>query len=190
MIVIELNSVDFSDLSRLNNVLKSESNLISRIDCCVLNAGSIGNVTQAKRVSSSDILKTFRINCLSNKLIIDALLDYSPCSKFIFISSGASSKGYSGWLEYCSTKSFTDSMLRVYARENRDRIFISVSPGAMDTSMQSLIRAVSCDELPDMNKFHDLYASSSLRDPSDAASNLLEYIENLSQESSGQFFVV
>jgi len=131
------------------------------------------------------------INFFANKTIIDNCLNKSVNpQKYIFISSGASTKGYTGWLEYCCSKSICDSMIRVYAREFKQHIFTSISPGALDTKMQTLISNSNLNELPDLNKFYDLQKTNSLRSPSEAAHKLYQFIENLDYNLSGKFLKI
>lgn len=185
--------IQISDLKNTNEIISILSNNLSTIgdvDVCILNAGTLGQIKEAVNIDSSDLLTTFQINCLSNKVIVDFLLKNSNCSKFVYISSGASSSPYTGWLEYCSTKAFSDAMFRVYAKEMQDKIFVSISPGAISTNMQSMIRSSSVEKYPDMKKFFDLYQNNSLRDPADAATKIIEKVKILMPSDSGSFLKV
>ena len=133
-------SCDFNNTENLENLFFSNQLLKKHFDIVILNAGTLGNILEAKNVSKVSLLQTLNVNFFSNKIIIDAcLLNAINFQKFIFVSSGASKKGYTGWLEYCSSKSATDSMMRVYAKENPEHLFCSLSPGAIDTNMQNII---------------------------------------------------
>jgi benzil reductase ((S)-benzoin forming) len=181
---------DLKNLNQLNFLLSSQLSFLEDVDVCIMNAGTLGSIKNAVEVKTSNILDAFYINCLANKLIVDFFLRKTNCNKFIYISSGASSKPYTGWLEYCSTKSFSDAMLRVYAKENLNKIFVSVSPGAIATKMQNQIRCSSMEEYPDMKKFVDLFDNNMLRSPFDAADQLLKRINNLTFEDSGSFIKI
>jgi len=188
-----LNQLIVDDLKNLDNlhfILTSHSSYLKDVDVCVMNAGTLGSINNANEVKTSNLLDSFHINCLANKVIVDFFLKETNCSKFIYISSGASSKAYTGWLEYCSTKSFSDAMFRVYAKENLNKIFVSVSPGAIATKMQSQIRNSSIEEYPDMKKFVDLFGNNMLRNPFDAADQLLKKINDLTLEDSGSFIKI
>ena len=188
-----VSEIQISDLKNTNEIVSTLSNNLSTIgdvDVCILNAGTLGQIEEAVNIDSSDLLTTFQINCLSNKVIVDFLLKNSKCSRFVYISSGAASSPYTGWLEYCSTKAFSDAMFRVYAKEMQDKIFVSISPGAISTNMQSMIRSSSVEKYPDMKKFFDLYQNNSLRDPVDAATKIIEKVKTLVPSDSGSFLKV
>ena len=178
---------DLKNLNDLHFVLTSHSSYLKDVDVCILNAGTLGDIKKASEVETADLLDSFHINCLANKVIIDFFLKETNCSKFVYISSGAASKPYTGWLEYCSTKAFSDAMLRVYAKENLNKLFVSVSPGAISTNMQSKIRSSSVEQYPDMKKFIDLYENNNLRSPDDAAFKLIEHLKFMTLEHSGMF---
>ena len=151
-----ISEIQISDLKNTTEIISSLSNnlsVIEDVDVCILNAGTLGQIENAIDINSSNLLDSFQINCLSSKVIVDFLLKNSKCNKFVYISSGAASNPYTGWLEYCSTKAFSDMMFRVYAKEISDKIFVSVSPGAIATKMQKQIRDSSIEEHPDMKKF-------------------------------------
>ena len=69
-------------------------------------------INLAKNISWESYQEIIKLNVFANKLILDHNLNFKDNQqKLIFISSGASLKGYTGWLEYCSTKGMADSML-------------------------------------------------------------------------------
>ena len=193
---IDIENIDEIQISNLKNIseiissLSDNMSIIKDVSVCILNAGTLGQIENAVDINSSSLLDSFQINCLSNKVIVDFLLKNSECKTFIYISSGASSKAYTGWLEYCSTKSFSDAMFRVYAKENLNKIFVSVSPGAIDTKMQNQIRNSSIEEYPDMKKFVDIFGNNMLRSPFDAADKLLKKINDITLEDSGSFIKI
>ena len=179
---------DLYDLDKLSDSLSSNIDLLSSINTCIFNAGTLGLIEAANEISCEKLLHTFTINCLSVKVILDFMLKNTCCKNFIFISSGASVTPYTGWLEYCSTKSFTDSMFRVYAEENTSKVFVSVSPGAISTKMQDTIREnADLSKFPGLKKFISLYESGALRDPDDAAIAIINFISKLSKTDSGSF---
>ena len=181
---------DLLDVNYLEHALTKYSSVLEDVNVCIMNAGTLGTINNCTDVSISNLSSSFYINCLANKVIVDFFLKNSNCNKFVYISSGAASKPYTGWLEYCSTKSFSDAMLRVYAKEIVNKIFVSVSPGAIDTKMQSQIRNSSTDDYPDMKKFFDLYENNSLRDSTEASIALIDKIEKLNINDSGSFIKI
>ena len=182
---------NLGDLKNLKYILENESNLKKDFDTIILNAGTLGNIKNAREVSNQELLQSLNVNFFANKLIIDHFLKNTIINKrFIFISSGASTKGYTGWLSYCCSKSISDSLIRVYSKEYIKHIFISISPGAINTSMQKLIQTIDINQFPDMKKFIELNEADSLRSPKKAAIKIIDYIEKVSYRDSGMFLKI
>ena len=132
--------------------LKLEMNKVKH-DLCILNAETMGNIGLACQKSDVDFLESLKINVLANKIIIDWSI-LNGCKNFIGISSGAATKNYDGWLNYCVTKSAFRSMLLQYQKDLPKLHFKLISPGILNTSMNKKIKAIDVDLYPDMNKFH------------------------------------
>ena len=141
---------NFNDLPDLKKNLE-----MSRVkhNLCILNAGTMGSIGQASKISDNDFLESLKINVLANKVIIDWSI-LNGCKYFIGISSGAATKNYDGWLNYCVTKSAFRSMLLQYQKDLPKLHFKLISPGILNTSMNKKIKALDVDLYPDMNKFH------------------------------------
>ena len=132
---------NFSDLSDLKKNLE-----MSRVkhNLCILNAGTMGSIGQASKISDYDFLESLKINVLANKVIIDWSI-FNGCKYFIGISSGAATKNYDGWLNYCVTKSAFRSMLLQYQKDLPKLHFKLISPGILNTSMSQKIKAIDVD---------------------------------------------
>ena len=184
-------SLDLNNLGSLRDTLKTHNFFKKPFDLIFFCAGSLGNIDLAKNISWDSYQEIIKLNVFANKLILDHNLNFiDNQQKLIFISSGASLKGYTGWLEYCSTKSMADSMLRVYARENKNHIFCSFSPGAIDTDMQTNLRNHITPDLKDLYKFIDLHDNRKLRSTENAAKAILYKTEELKLTDSGSFFTI
>tara|TARA_A100001011_G_scaffold320973_1_gene341759 strand:+ start:259 stop:942 length:684 start_codon:yes stop_codon:yes gene_type:complete len=182
---------DLGDLKNLKYILGNEPNLKKDFDTIILNAGTLGDIKNAREVSNQELLQSLNVNFFANKLIIDHFLKNTNLTKrFIFISSGASTKGYTGWLSYCCSKSISDSLIRVYAKEHIKHIFISISPGAINTSMQKLIQTTDINQFPDMKKFIELNETGGLRSPKEASIKIIDHIEKVSYRDSGMFLKI
>ena len=77
----------------------------------------MGRIGSAGQIGDEELLQALRINVLANKFIIDWSI-LNGCKNFIGISSGAATKNYDGWLNYCVTKSAFRSMLLQYQRDS------------------------------------------------------------------------
>ena len=145
---------NLNDLSGLKQ--KLEMNKVKH-DLCILNAGTMGSIGSACQIKDEELLEALKINVLANKIIIDWSI-LNGCKYFIGISSGAATKNYDGWLNYCVTKSAFRSMLLQYQKDLPQLYFKLISPGILSTDMNKRIRALDVALYPDMNKFHQTTA--------------------------------
>ena len=72
---------NFNNLSDLN--IKLEMNKVKH-NLCILNAGTMGSIGQASKISDNDFLESLKINVLANKVIIDWSI-LNGCKYFIGI---------------------------------------------------------------------------------------------------------
>ena len=148
---IVTNLKDLSDLKQ-----KLEMNKVKH-ELCILNAGTMGIIGSASQISDQDFLEALKINVIANKIIIDWSI-LNDCKYFIGISSGAATKNYDGWLNYCVTKSAFRSMLLQYQKDLPKLNFKLISPGILSTNMNKKIKALDIKIYPDMTKFHQIPA--------------------------------
>ena len=147
--------VNLMDLSDLKKKLETQN---VKHDLCILNAGTLGSIDKANRVSDQELIDTLKINLLANKIILDWSI-LNGCKYFIGISSGAATKNYDGWLNYCVTKSAFRSMLLQYKKDLPNLNFKLISPGILKTDMNKKIKDLDVKTFPDMNKFHETQAA-------------------------------
>ena len=145
---------NLNDLSGLKK--KLEMNKVKH-DLCILNAGTMGSIGSACQISDEEFLEALKINVVANKIIIDWSI-LNGCKYFIGISSGAATKNYDGWLNYCVTKSAFRSMLLQYQKDLPKLNFKLISPGILSTDMNKKIKALDIALYPDMSKFHQTLA--------------------------------
>ena len=141
---------NLNDLSGLKQ--KLEMNKVKH-DLCILNAGTTGSIGSFCQIDDEEFLEALKINVVANKIIIDWGI-LNGCKYFIGISSGAATKNYDGWLNYCVTKSAFRSMLLQYQKDLPKLNFKLISPGILSTDMNKKIKALDVALYPDMSKFH------------------------------------
>lgn len=163
---IIVNLSDFKDLKE-KLIINSFSH-----DLCILNAGTIGNINLANQISFEDFNESIIINVLSNKIIIDWSI-LNGCKNFIGISSGAATKNYDGWLNYCVSKSAFRSMLLQYQKDLPHLNFKLISPGILNTKMNRKIKNLDVNLYPEMKKFHEIEAA----DPQKAAALIFKFYD-------------
>lgn len=111
------------------------------LDCLVLNAFRRYPIKSAETISDKDLEAELLSNLIPNRRLIESYAAANSSGQVVHISSGASNKGYSGWLTYCIAKSAMDSLMRVYAQELPGIKFWSVSPGPIAGELNSEILA-------------------------------------------------
>ena len=142
---------NFKDLKNLKQKLKTKK---LNHELCILNAGTIGEIGFVSDVTDEDFLDTLKINVIANKIIIDWSI-LNGCKKFIGISSGAATKNYDGWLNYCVSKSAFRSMFLQYQKDLPKLKFKLISPGILSTKMNKKIKSQNISLYPEMKKFHE-----------------------------------
>jgi benzil reductase ((S)-benzoin forming) len=92
------------------------------------------------------------------------------------ISSGAATKPYEGWGPYCGSKAAIEMITEVVAREEQTNGLrcVALSPGAVDTDMQSLIRATPVEKFPGAERFHRMHEDDRFNSASWVARFILE----------------
>jgi benzil reductase ((S)-benzoin forming) len=138
-----------------------------------LNAGTMGSIGVADQIADNEFCDALMVNVLANKIIIDWSI-LNGCTRFMGISSGAATKNYDGWLNYCVTKSAFRSMLLQYQKDLPELNFKLISPGVLETAMNKKIRNLDINEYPDMAKFH----KSPAEDPKKASDMIYKNYDN------------
>ncbi len=150
---------NLKDLSKLEKKLEMKN---FQHDLCILNAGTMGIIGSAYQINYDEFLEALKVNVLANKIIIDWSI-LNGCKNFIGISSGAATKSYDGWLNYCVSKSAFRSMLLQYQKDLPKLNFKLISPGILSTNMNKKIKSLDVNLYPDMNKFHNTSAVDPLK---------------------------
>ena len=174
---------------KLRKLLKD----IGEIDVVILNAGVLGQIEFSNKVVLSELERVLDINTISNKMIIDYLINKKiKVKQVVAISSGAAINTYTGWGNYSISKAALNMMMKVYAIENPKTHFLSLSPGPVNTSMQDFI----CEEIDGekfewKKKFVELRENNEAPSAEEAAEKIYELLPQLKEElESGSFIDV
>jgi benzil reductase ((S)-benzoin forming) len=176
---LDINKVecDFNDIGSIESALNSLVD-VDNFSHIILNAGILGKVAIQKDITIPEYNEIFNVNVLSNKIILDSLLNKSTVESVIGISSGAAHKTYFGWGLYCCSKAAFSQLLTSYSDEFKDVNFVSLRPGLVKTKMQDEIHSYDINEFPSLKKFNDAYPTMS--SPSDTAKLILKHIDVIS----------
>lgn len=186
------NVVDSECECDLENIEKYEKSLfdfcknLPDLEYVFLNAGTLGELKEAKSLSADGLRKAMEVNVVGHKFLIDTILAAGiKCDNVIAISSGAALSPKYGWLEYCVTKSALKMLMEVYSVENPGTKFLSIAPGLIKTKMQEQIFSTSEKDVPSVSKFHKLYAS--MDSPNKVAAKFVDFLENIGYMTTGEF---
>ena len=174
---------------KLRTLLKD----VSEIDVVILNAGVLGQIEFSNKVVLSELERVLDINILSNKMIIDYLINKKiEVKQVVAISSGAAINTYTGWGNYSISKAALNMMMKVYAIENPKTHFLSLSPGPVNTSMQDFIcEEVDGEKFEWKKKFVELRENNEAPSADEAAEKIYELLPQLKEElESGSFIDV
>jgi len=154
--------LDVRDEDGLQSLVEEAEGRFGGIDLWVNNAGVLDPIRPIRDVSVEDFREHLDINLtgvfMGSRTYVRQLRRLGRGGVLINVSSGAAWKPYAGWGAYCAGKSGVERLTEVIAVEEADaglRAY-SVAPGVVDTSMQSLIRASSEEDFPEVERFRDL----------------------------------
>jgi benzil reductase ((S)-benzoin forming) len=169
-------SVDMRDEKGLDALVAQAEARFGAIDLWVNNAGVLDPIQPIRDVSLADFREHIDINLggvfVGSRSYVRHLRRLGKAGVLINVSSGAAWKPYAGWGAYCASKAGVERLTEVLAVEEAEiglRAH-SVAPGVIDTAMQSLIRASSSDNFPDVERFRDLERDGSF--------NSAQYVAN------------
>lgn len=174
------------DLSQANSILDFKFPALTQDKLVLINnAGTLGDIKPIGQINDLSISQSIQLNLTSPVMLINKFLKtYSTQELLIInISSGAGKNPYDGWAEYCSTKAGLDMFSRVLEKEliqkknKRVRVF-AVSPGIVETHMQSQIRNSSFENFSLRMKFEEFYKKGINKTPERAASEIFNVIES------------
>jgi len=160
---------------------------VKKIDLVILNAGQLGEINKINDLRIDQFNDIFNINVLSNKVIIDWLLNHNiDIKNIIGISTGASLKAYYGWSLYCTSKAAFKQLLSTYAYEEPNIHFLSLAPGIIKTKMQEYIYEVDDTKIPSVKKFKDMFDTMDTADI--VAKKIINQLPYLTKLESGTYF--
>ena len=179
--------VNFEDLKKLKKTLRN-FNFLKTIDYLILNAGILGSIKFANNININELIAGFKINVLSNKIIIDYFLNKKTKIKnIIAISSGAALSAKDGWLNYCGSKSYLKMLIETYSIENPKINMINLSPGLIKTKMQKQIFDTKNKKIISIIKFKSLYKNNLIKKPDEIADNVINFLENISKFKEAKY---
>lgn len=150
------------------------------------NAGILGSIQPFQESSVQSFEEVFQVNLIAGVSIVHQLLNGFAKDrplKIVFISSGAGKRPIASWSAYCASKAAVELFCETLALEmqvqQRTNIrCFAISPGVVDTPMQSQIRSTAITDFPDVTKFHEYKANKELANPKLIAQKILYVLNN------------
>ena len=176
--------LDLADLAAVTSWLESDAltRFLGECDLALLinNAGLLQPLAPLEKQEPADVVRAISVNVgavLALSAAFVAATDDVAERRILHISSGAGRKAYAGWSVYCASKAALDHHARAVATDRTERLRISaVAPGVIDTYMQDLIRASNANDVPDRQRFEDMWREGRLQNPTDVARALADFV--------------
>lgn len=148
-------------------------------------AATLTPLGSADRVDTSQYARNILLNAAAPQVLGQAFLAAlarASCEQhLIMVSSGAASRPHEGESSYGAGKAAIDQWVRTVGLEQVRRDpgcrVISVSPGAVDTEMQAVLRASSDEQVPESHRFRQLEADGQLAKPEDVARTIWSLLD-------------
>jgi len=144
------------------------------------NAGTVQPIGPTGTQDASAIANAVILNVATPLMLANAFAAATAQARerrVVHVSSGAAHNAFAGWSIYCATKAALDQHTRATALDNVPGLRIcSISPGALDTDMQSEIRDSGADRFPSHGKFEDLKRNGQLGSPELVASKMIDHL--------------
>jgi NAD(P)-dependent dehydrogenase (short-subunit alcohol dehydrogenase family) len=158
-------SLDVRDEKALDALVGQAEERFGAIDLWINNAGVLDPIQPIRDVSLEDFREHIDINLagafLGTRTYVRHLRRFRKGGILINVSSGAAWNAYEGWGAYCAGKAGVERLTEVVALEEAGiglRAH-SIAPGVIDTAMQSLIRASSVENFPEVERFREIERS-------------------------------
>lgn len=176
---------DFLNINEIENSLSKLLHGVDEIDYAFLNAGTLGELSKINTLGSEEAINHYKINVLSNKILLDFLLSNKIIKKIICISTGAIHKSYYGWGFYTMHKTCLKKMIDIYAEENPNIDFLSLAPGLVKSKMQDYIYSVDASKIPSVSKFKKAYKD--MQTPEQCANKIYKSLDSIFDVSKDRF---
>lgn len=154
-------ALDVRDEKALDALVGQVEERFGSIDLWINNAGVLDPIGPIRGVSLEDFREHIDINLsgvfVGSRTYVRHLRRLQRRGVLINVSSGAAWNPYAGWGAYCAGKAGVERLTEVVALEEAEiglRAH-SIAPGVIDTAMQSLIRASSAEDFPDVEHFKE-----------------------------------
>ena len=176
---------DLSDTYKLpglnHDIFKKIDRQQTEYIAMVNNAGMLEPIGPVGKYDPETYRKSLEVNftapLMLTHLFVHEVQEWTCRKQVVMISSGAASKAYYGWSNYCSTKAGLNRFTETLALEQKGFQHpieaFAFNPGRIDTQMQDIIREQSEDDFPLVDDFIRSKEKGHLGDPAKIAAKLV-----------------
>ena len=148
----------------------------------VNNAATLGPIGPAARAPEAALLRSLQINLVSAVAVIASVLELFESSSarkvLVNVTSGAAQTAHAGLAAYGAAKAGMEHFIRCVAVEQagceHPTLAINVDPGALDTDMQSRLRAADASDYPGRAELVARHAQRELASPATVAAAIVQ----------------
>ena len=183
---------DISDPMQVEEVVESALDQFNRVDMLLNNAGIIWPVEELGDADPDEWAYNLHVNLVGPATLMQnvlPLMKSQNSGRIVNVGSGAGRIPIPGMSAYCAAKAGLEIMTKVAALElaNTNIAVNYVSPGMVNTEMQSDIRSVDTSESAlNFSHWHDVHEQQRLLDPATVAIYLTWLLGPWSSKRSGE----
>lgn len=171
------------DLSDINSIREIQFPEFNEEVVLINNAGIIGEIKRMSDQETLDLARVLEVNTIApaelTKLVYNQVITKDGFT-LINISSGAANRAIPSWAAYCTSKAALNMLTESFVVEEREKgydvVAYAVSPGVIDTDMQSEIRGANPENFSSLDNFKALHENDDLFSAQEAAKRLLKLI--------------
>jgi len=178
---------DFKNLSEVSQLQLK----VDQEECILINnAGMIGDIDRYSNSDNHQLQEVMQVNTISPMELAKKI--YSQLNKkdnftLVNISSGAANRAIPSWAAYCASKAALNMMSETFSLEEKElghspNVYC-VSPGVIDTPLQTQIRNSSIEKFSSVENFKRMKNEGELYSPNEAAERLLKLLKTKSKNT-------
>ena len=173
-------SVDVADADAVERFGSQVVTAFGRIDLWVNNAGLLDPIGPLADADPAAVRASIEVNVLG---VVHGSATFARHVRgrpgpgvLVNLSSGAATRPYEGWAAYGGSKAAVEMITEVVAREERSHGLsaYALSPGLVDTAMQSLIRSTPVAAFPAVERFREVHRRGAFNSPAWVTRYVLE----------------
>ena len=143
------------------------------------NAGMLQPVGPLAQQDATAIARTVSLNVAAPLVLSSAIAAQMAGRplRILHVSSGAARHAYQGWSIYCATKAVLDQHANGVALDKNPAVRIcALTPGVVDTDMQTEVRALPAEQFPLRERFIKMKSEGTLTPAAVAADKVVNYL--------------